>query len=118
MSQIRVVVVDDQELVRTGFAMILEKAGLAVVGLGADGAEGIALAGSLRPDVVLMDVRMPGIDGIEATRQITALDAPPRVLVLTTFDLDEHVRFPPDRRGIDNEDRDAREAEEVRPGVP
>lgn len=91
MSQIRVVVVDDQELVRTGFAMILERAGFAVVGLGADGAEGIALAGSLRPDVVLMDVRMPGIDGIEATRQITALDAPPRVLVLTTFDLDEHV---------------------------
>ncbi len=91
MSGLRVVVVDDQELVRTGFAMILEKAGIDVVGLAADGAEGVALAGSLRPDVVLMDVRMPGVDGIEATRRITALDDPPRVLVLTTFDLDEHV---------------------------
>ena len=85
------VVVDDQELVRIGFAMILEKAGLSVVGQGADGAEGIALAKEHRPDVVLMDVRMPGIDGIEATRRITAMEDPPRVLVLTTFDLDEHV---------------------------
>lgn len=91
MTAIRVVVVDDQELVRTGFAMILEKAGLDVVGQGADGAEGVALAARLRPDVVLMDVRMPGIDGIEATRRITADDDGPRVLVLTTFDLDEHV---------------------------
>ena len=87
----RVVVVDDQELVRTGFAMILEKAGLDVVGLGADGEEGVALAVEHRPDVVLMDVRMPGIDGIEATRRITASEDAPRVLVLTTFDLDEHV---------------------------
>ena len=91
MSALRVVVVDDQELVRTGFAMILEKAGLDVVGQGADGADGVALAASLRPDVVLMDVRMPGVDGIEATRRITAMDDAPRVLVLTTFDLDEHV---------------------------
>ena len=91
MSALRVVVVDDQELVRIGFAMILEKAGLSVVGRGADGAEGIALAKEHRPDVVLMDVRMPGIDGIEATRRITAMEDPPRVLVLTTFDLDEHV---------------------------
>ena len=87
----RVVVVDDQELVRTGFAMILEKAGLDVVGLGADGEEGVALAVEHRPDVVLMDVRMPGVDGIEATRRITASEDSPRVLVLTTFDLDEHV---------------------------
>jgi len=91
VTAIRVVVVDDQELVRTGFAMILEKAGLDVVGQAADGAEGIALAASLKPDVVLMDVRMPGVDGIEATRQITATSEAPKVLVLTTFDLDEHV---------------------------
>ena len=87
----RVIVVDDQELVRTGFAMILEKAGIDVVGQAADGDEGVTLAGELRPDVVLMDVRMPGLDGIEATRRITAAPDSPRVLVLTTFDLDEHV---------------------------
>jgi DNA-binding NarL/FixJ family response regulator len=87
----RVVVVDDQELVRTGFAMILEKAGLEVVGQGADGEEGVTLALEHRPDVVLMDVRMPGVDGIEATRRITAEAESPRVLVLTTFDLDEYV---------------------------
>ena len=87
----RVIVVDDQELVRTGFAMILEKAGIEVVGQGANGEEGVALAMQHRPDVVLMDVRMPGVDGIEATRRITAAQDPPRVLVLTTFDLDEHV---------------------------
>ena len=87
----RVIVVDDQELVRTGFAMILEKAGFDVVGQGADGEQGVALAAEHRPDVVLMDVRMPGVDGIEATRQITATEDSPRVLVLTTFDLDEHV---------------------------
>ena len=87
----RVIVVDDQELVRTGFAMILDKAGLDVVGQGADGEEGVALAIEHRPDVVLMDVRMPGVDGIEATRRITAAEDSPRVLVLTTFDLDEHV---------------------------
>ncbi len=87
----RVIVVDDQELVRTGFAMILEKAGLEVVGQGADGEEGVALAAEHKPDVVLMDVRMPRLDGIEATRRITAAQDPARVLVLTTFDLDEHV---------------------------
>ncbi len=87
----RVVVVDDQELVRTGFTMILEKSGVEVVAQGSDGAEGVALAREHRPDVVLMDVRMPGVDGIEATRRIVAEPDPPRVLVLTTFDLDEHV---------------------------
>jgi DNA-binding NarL/FixJ family response regulator len=87
----RVVVVDDQELVRTGFAMILERAGVEVVGQGADGEEGVVLAREHQPDVVLMDVRMPGVDGIEATRRITASPDAPRVLVLTTFDLDEHV---------------------------
>ena len=86
-----VVVVDDQELVRTGFAMILDKAGIDVVGQGASGEEGVALSLEHRPDVVLMDVRMPGMDGIEATRRITAEEGSPRVLVLTTFDLDEHV---------------------------
>ena len=86
-----VVVVDDQELVRSGFAMILEKAGMEVVGEGADGEAGVALALERRPDVVLMDVRMPGVDGIEATRLITAAADAPRVLVLTTFDLDEYV---------------------------
>jgi DNA-binding NarL/FixJ family response regulator len=86
-----VVVVDDQELVRTGFAMILERAGIEVLGQAGSGEEGVTLALSHRPDVVLMDVRMPGMDGIEATRRLVAEPDPPRVLVLTTFDLDEHV---------------------------
>ncbi len=90
----RVLVVDDQDLVRTGFRMILEASGVDVVGEAGDGERAVALAGELVPDVVLMDVRMPGMDGIEATRRIRAgADAgtPPRVLILTTFDLDEYV---------------------------
>ena len=88
-----VLVVDDQELVRSGFCLILEAAGLDVLGEAGDGAEAVALARDLRPDVVLMDVRMPGMDGIEATRLIRAeaRDGPPRILILTTFDLDEYV---------------------------
>ncbi len=88
-----VLVVDDQELVRGGFCLILEAAGLDVLGEAGDGAEAVALARDLRPDVVLMDVRMPGMDGIEATRLIRAEagDGPPRILILTTFDLDEYV---------------------------
>ena len=86
-----VVVVDDQELVRTGFAMILERAGIEVLAQAGSGEEGVALALEHRPDVVLMDVRMPGMDGIEATRRLVTGPEPPRVLVLTTFDLDEHV---------------------------
>ncbi len=84
--------VDDQDLIRTGFRLILERAGIDVVGEAANGAQAIELSRSLRPDVVLMDIRMPVLDGIEATRQI--LDGPeplPRVLTLTTFDTDEFV---------------------------
>jgi DNA-binding NarL/FixJ family response regulator len=87
---IRVVLADDQELLRKGFRMILEaEDDLSVVGEAGDGAEAIALARELAPDVVLMDVRMPGTDGIEATRSIVSENSLVRVLVLTTFDLDE-----------------------------
>jgi DNA-binding NarL/FixJ family response regulator len=89
---IRVLLADDQRLVRSGFRMILRAdPELEVVGEAGDGEEAVALAGALQPDVVLMDVRMPRLDGIEATRRITAAPDPPRVLVLTTFDLDEYV---------------------------
>jgi DNA-binding NarL/FixJ family response regulator len=90
---IRVLLADDQTLVRGGFRMILRaEPDLEVVGEAADGAEAVALARELEPDVVLMDVRMPGVDGIEATRRIAGgRGRPPRVLVLTTFDLDEYV---------------------------
>ena len=88
----KVLIADDQELVRTGFAMILGAAeDLEVVGQAADGEEAVRAARRLRPDVILMDVRMPGLDGIEATRRILAEPDPPKVLMLTTFDLDEHV---------------------------
>ncbi|HET9420190.1 MAG TPA: response regulator transcription factor [Nocardioides sp.] len=89
---IRVVLADDQPLVRTGLRMILSaEPDIEVVAEAADGAEAIARCAELQPDVVLMDVRMPGTDGIEATRSVTAIEDPPRVLVLTTFDLDEVV---------------------------
>src|SRR3954464_8573303 len=86
-----VLIADDQALVRGGFRLILELAGLDVVGEAADGAEALELARRLEPDVVLMDIRMPGMDGIEATRRIGLAGLRTRVLVLTTFDLDEHV---------------------------
>jgi DNA-binding NarL/FixJ family response regulator len=86
-----VVLADDQELVRSGFRLILELAGIEVLGEAGDGGEAVELARSLQPDVVLMDVRMPGMDGIEATRRIGLAGLPTRVLVLTTFDLDEYV---------------------------
>jgi DNA-binding NarL/FixJ family response regulator len=87
-----VLVADDQELVRAGFCVILEAAGFDVAGEAADGAEAVALAASERPDVVLMDVRMPVMDGLEATRRIAASGADaPKVVILTTFDLDDYV---------------------------
>jgi DNA-binding NarL/FixJ family response regulator len=89
---IKVLVVDDQELVRAGFRLILDKAGMIVVGEAADGVEAIEKTHATMPDVVLMDIRMPRMDGIEATRRILAkAQQPPRVLALTTFDLDEYV---------------------------
>jgi DNA-binding NarL/FixJ family response regulator len=89
---LRVLVADDQELVRAGFCVILEAAGFAVVGEAADGAAAVELAASERPDVVLMDVRMPVMDGLEATRRIAASGADaPKVVILTTFDLDDYV---------------------------
>lgn len=104
---IRVIIADDQELVRAGFAMVIgSQPDMEVVGQASNGAQAVALAESLHPDVVLMDVRMPSMDGIEATSRITSLsaapgdatvsdesadDRPTRVIILTTFDLDEYV---------------------------
>jgi DNA-binding NarL/FixJ family response regulator len=89
---IKVVIADDQALVRGGFRMILDaREDIEVAGEAADGAEAIALVGEHDPDVVLMDVRMPSVDGIEATRQIVASGSPARIIILTTHDLDEYV---------------------------
>ncbi|MGH9230583.1 MAG: response regulator [Acidimicrobiales bacterium] len=92
---VRIVVVDDQEVVRAGFAALLgTQADFTVVGTAADGAEALQVCRDRHPDVVLMDVRMPTMDGVEATARLTAEasdGAAPRVVILTTFDLDEHV---------------------------
>ena len=89
---IRVLIADDQELVRTGFRLILDlEDDMEVVGEAADGADCVRVAAREDPDVILMDVRMPRLDGIAATRELTATGSHARVLVLTTFDLDEYV---------------------------
>jgi len=89
---IRVLIVDDQALVRAGFRMILEaQPDLEVVGEAGDGSAAIDAVRTLRPDVVLMDVRMPGVDGIEATRRLTEAGVPGKIVILTTYDLDEYV---------------------------
>jgi DNA-binding NarL/FixJ family response regulator len=89
---IRVVLVDDQAMVRTGLRMVLAaEPDIDVVGEAADGAAGVRVVTKLRPDVVLLDVRMPGMDGLEAARRILAAELPTRVIVLTTFDEDEYV---------------------------
>jgi DNA-binding NarL/FixJ family response regulator len=92
-AAVRIIVADDHEVVRSGFAELLDtQPDFAVVGTAADGIQAVQLGRQLQPDVVLRDICMPGIDGIEATRQLTSHGPkPPRILVLTTFDLDEYV---------------------------
>ncbi len=94
MTDIRILIVDDQALIRSGLRMILEaEDGLSVIGEASDGSEAIEVATRQRPDVILMDIRMPVMDGIDATRRLnaSALSPKPQVLILTTFDLDEYV---------------------------
>ncbi|HKR70623.1 MAG TPA: response regulator transcription factor [Streptosporangiaceae bacterium] len=89
---IRVVVADDQGMVRSGFSVLLNaQPDNEVIGEAVNGREAVTLAAESRPDVILMDVRMPVLDGLQATRQITGMPDPPKVLVLTTFDLDDYV---------------------------
>ena len=89
---IRVVVADDQGMVRSGFSVLLNaQPDIEVIGEAVNGQEAIARAADLRPDVILMDVRMPVLDGLRATREITAMPDPPKILMLTTFDLDDYV---------------------------
>lgn len=91
-TALRVVIADDQALVRTGFRMILTAAGIEVVAEAADGEEAVAAVRRTRPDLVLMDIRMPRLDGLEATRRVlTGAAGDPQVVILTTFDLDRYV---------------------------
>lgn len=90
-QQLRVVIADDQALVRTGFKMILTAEGIDVVAEAADGAEAVSAARRTAPDVVLLDIRMPVMDGLEATRRIVDCENAPRIIILTTFDLDQYV---------------------------
>ncbi|MFK4836627.1 response regulator [Microbacterium sp. ZW T2_14] len=92
MEPIRVLLVDDQQLIRLGFRLVLEaEQDIAVVGDASDGVEAVSAVGATHPDVVLMDVRMPRMDGLEATRRIVAEHPSVRIVVLTTFDLDEYA---------------------------
>lgn len=92
MTATRIVVVDDQDVVRTAFEVLLAtQPDFTVVGSASDGEQAVRICRALHPDVVLMDIRMPGMDGIAATRRLLSGPQPPRVLILTTFDLDEHV---------------------------
>jgi DNA-binding NarL/FixJ family response regulator len=89
---IELVIADDQQLVRSGFGMIIgAESDMSVIGEATDGAEAVRLAKTLRPAIVLMDVQMPGTDGLEATAEITAMDDGPRVIILTTFERDDYV---------------------------
>ena len=90
-SSLRVVIADDQDLVRSGLEMVLAARGIEVVGTAADGREAVKVVGATGPDVVLMDIRMPVLDGIAATRELAGNGSPTRVLVLTTYDLDRYV---------------------------
>jgi DNA-binding NarL/FixJ family response regulator len=91
-STVRIVVADDHPVVRTGFAALLDtQPDFTVVGTASDGGEAVRVCREHAPDVVLMDIRMPGMDGIEATKHLTAGGSGPRILILTTFDLDEYV---------------------------
>jgi DNA-binding NarL/FixJ family response regulator len=88
----RILLIDDQELLRMGFRMVLDaQSDLEVVGEAGDGAEGVKLAGELQPDVILMDVRMPGMDGVQATRALVSAGCRAHIIILTTFDLDEYA---------------------------
>jgi DNA-binding NarL/FixJ family response regulator len=115
---IKVLVVDDEALLRTAFSSLIEaEDDLEVVGVAADGRQAVELAAGLAPDVVVMDVRMPVMDGIEATRRITRdEDAGPRVLILTTFDLDEYV-FEALRAGASGFALKSRPPEELLSGI-